>query len=63
MEINTVASRNYIINFVNDYLQNNDLIFFNDKNFETNGIVSSNEINPKDFNEKIFLLISGQKRF
>lgn len=62
MEINVVASRNYIVNFVNDYLQNNDLIFFNDKNFETNGIVSSNEINLKDFNEKDILINIGTKK-
>lgn len=62
MEINVVASRNYIVNFVNDYLQNNDLIFFNDKNFETNGIVLSNEINLKDFNEKDILINIGTKK-
>jgi len=61
MEINIVASRNYIIDFVNDFINHNNLIFFNDKNYEKKGIVFGNKISLEDFYDKDILISIGTK--
>ncbi|MDR2905920.1 MAG: hypothetical protein LBU73_08200 [Helicobacteraceae bacterium] len=64
MEINIVASRKYVIGFVNDFIQRNGLIFFNDKNYEKEGIILGNRISAEDFYDKdIFINIGSKEDF
>lgn len=61
MELNIVASRKCIIEFVNNFLENNNLVFFNDKNFEKSGIVVSSSISMLDFVDSNILINIGTK--
>jgi hypothetical protein len=61
MEINLVASRKYIIDFINDFVSCNNLIFFSDKNYERNGFFSGNKISSEDFYDKDILINIGSK--
>lgn len=49
MEINIVAHRDNLIDFINSFLNDNELIFFYDKNYEQEGVVLGNRINKCDF--------------
>lgn len=62
MEINIVAHRDNIIAFINDFLNHNDLIFFNDKNYEEEGIIFGDKINQYDFIGKDVLINIGSKK-
>jgi hypothetical protein len=61
MEINIVASRKYIINFINDFINRNSLLFFNDKNYEREGIIWGYKISSEDFYDKDILINIGSK--
>lgn len=59
MEINIVAHRDNLIDFINSFLYKNELIFFYDKNYEQEGLVLGNKINKYDFIGKDILVNIG----
>ena len=61
MEINIVASRKYIIDFVNDFIHRNNLMFFSDKNHETESVFFGDKINSEDFCGKDILINIGSR--
>lgn len=64
MEINIVAHRKGIVDFINGFLRDNGLIFFSDKNYEKDGIIFGDEINIEDFVDKdIFINIGSKSDF
>ena len=61
MEINIIANRNCIVNFVNDFLASNQLIYFDCSNYENKGIIWGNVLNIKDFADRDILINIGSK--
>ena len=61
MEINVVASRQYIIDFINDFTGRNNLIFFNGNNYEKQGIAFGYKISSEVFFDKDILISIGSK--
>jgi hypothetical protein len=61
MEINIIANRNCIVNFVNDFLASNQLIYFDCSNYENKGIIWGNVLDIKDFTDRDILINIGSK--
>lgn len=61
MEINIIANRNCIINFVNGFLTSNHLIFFDCSNYEKEGFIWGNILDIKDFVDRDILINIGSK--
>lgn len=61
MEINIIANRNCIVNFVNNFLASNQLIYFDCSNYENKGIIWGNILDIKDFADRDILINIGSK--